>query len=45
MKPTYFDFTVLDVVHARKLFQAVPGWRFERFLLAYGLIQTDPAAR
>lgn len=31
MKPTYFDLTVPDVAVARRFFEAVLGWRFERF--------------
>lgn len=35
MKPTYFDFTVHDVDQARKFFQAVFDWKFERFPMPY----------
>ncbi len=35
MKPTYFDFTVHDVGQARKFFQAVFDWKFERFPMPY----------
>ncbi len=35
MKPTYFDFTVHDVGQARKFFQAVFDWQFERFPMPY----------
>src|SRR5512145_3006774 len=35
MKPTYFDLTVTDVAAARRFFEAVLGWRFERFPMPY----------
>ena len=35
MKPTYFDLTVHDVGQARKFFQEVFGWQFERFPMPY----------
>ena len=35
MKPTYFDLTVSDVAVARRFFEAVLGWRFERFPMPY----------
>jgi predicted enzyme related to lactoylglutathione lyase len=35
MKPTYFDLTVTDVVAARRFFEVVLGWRFERFPMPY----------
>lgn len=35
MKPVYFDFTVHDVGQARKFFEAVFGWQFERFPMPY----------
>lgn len=35
MKPTYFDLTVHDVGQARKFFQAVFDWKFERFPMPY----------
>lgn len=35
MKPTYFDMTVADLGAARKFFEAVFGWRFERFPMPY----------
>lgn len=35
MKPTYFDLTVQDVAQARAFFEAVLGWRFERFSMPY----------
>ncbi len=35
MKPTYFDLTVHDVGAARKFFEAVFGWQFERFPMPY----------
>lgn len=35
MKPIYFDLTVQDVSEARAFFEAVLGWRFERFPLPY----------
>jgi len=37
MKPTYFDFTVHDVDQARKFFQAVFNWKFERFPASDGM--------
>lgn len=36
MKPTYFDFTVSDLGKARQFFEAVFGWRFEKFPMPYG---------
>lgn len=35
MKPTYFDLTVHDVAQARAFFQALFGWKFERFPMPY----------
>jgi predicted enzyme related to lactoylglutathione lyase len=35
VKPTYFDLTVADVAQARAFFEAVLGWRFERFAMPY----------
>ena len=35
MKPTYFDFTVQDVGAARRFFERVFNWRFERFPMPY----------
>lgn len=35
MKPTYFDLTVQDLGRARAFFEAVLGWRFERFPMPY----------
>lgn len=35
MKPTYFDLTVRDLDAARRFFEAVLGWRFERFPMPY----------
>ena len=45
MKPTYFDMTVADLGAARKFFESVLGWRFERFpmLYEYYRIQAGPA--
>lgn len=45
MKPTYFDMTVADLGAARKFFENVLGWRFERFPMpyAYYRIQAGPA--
>jgi predicted enzyme related to lactoylglutathione lyase len=44
MKPTYFDMTVSDLGAARRFFEAVLGWRFERFPMPYEYyrIQTGP---
>lgn len=35
MKPTYFDLTVHDIAQARAFFQALFGWKFERFQMPY----------
>ena len=35
MKPTYFDFTVSSLEDARKFFEQVLGWRFEKFPMPY----------
>lgn len=35
MRPTYFDFTVQDVGTARRFFERVFNWRFERFPMPY----------
>lgn len=35
MKPTYFDLTVQDISRARTFFEAVLGWRFEKFPMPY----------
>ncbi len=35
MKPAYFDFTVRDLAAARRFFESVLGWRFERFPMPY----------
>lgn len=35
MKPTYFDLSVHDVGQARKFFEVVFGWQFERFPMPY----------
>jgi predicted enzyme related to lactoylglutathione lyase len=35
MKPAYFDLTVLDVARAKAFFEAVLGWRFEKFEMPY----------
>lgn len=35
MKPTYFDLTVSDLAIARNFFEAVLGWRFEKFPMPY----------
>lgn len=46
MKPTYFDLTVADVAQARAFFEAVLGWRFEKFDMPYEYyrIQAGPDA-
>jgi predicted enzyme related to lactoylglutathione lyase len=31
MKPAYFDLTVHDIAAARRFFETVFGWRFERY--------------
>jgi predicted enzyme related to lactoylglutathione lyase len=45
MKPTYFDLTVPDVGKARAFFEAVLGWRFQKFEMPYEYyrIQAGPA--
>jgi predicted enzyme related to lactoylglutathione lyase len=35
MKPTYFDLTAIDLDAARRFFERVLGWRFERFPMPY----------
>ena len=35
MKPAYFDFTVKDLGEARRFFEQVFGWRFEKFPMPY----------
>ena len=35
MKPTYFDFTVANATEAKRFFEHVLGWRFERFPMPY----------
>lgn len=35
MKPTYFDLTVTDLDAARRFFERVLGWRFEKFPMPY----------
>jgi len=35
VKPTYFDFTVSDLDAARRFFEEVLGWRFEKFPMPY----------
>ena len=35
MKPTYFDLTVTNLEVARRFFERVLGWRFERFAMPY----------
>lgn len=35
MKPTYFDLTVSDLDVARRFFEGVLQWRFERFPMPY----------
>jgi uncharacterized protein len=35
MKPSYFDLTVRDVSAARRFFESVLGWHFERFPMPY----------
>jgi uncharacterized protein len=45
VKPSYFDLTVCDLAAARRFFEAVLGWRFERFPMPYEYyrIQAGPA--
>lgn len=35
MKPTYFDLTIHDLSAARKFFEAVFDWHFEKFPMPY----------
>ena len=35
MKPTYFDFTVRNLGEARRFFERVFNWRFEKFPMPY----------
>ena len=35
MKPAYFDLTVHDVGKARRFFEDIFGWKFERFPMPY----------
>ncbi|MBI5636484.1 MAG: VOC family protein [Nitrospinae bacterium] len=35
MKPIYFDFTVNSLKEARRFFERVLGWRFEKFPMPY----------
>ncbi|MHC4456597.1 MAG: VOC family protein [Planctomycetota bacterium] len=35
MKPVYFDFTVRNLKDARRFFENVFGWRFEKFPFPY----------
>jgi uncharacterized protein len=35
VKPTYFDLSVRDLTAARRFFETVLGWRFERFAMPY----------
>jgi predicted enzyme related to lactoylglutathione lyase len=35
MKPTYFDLSVQSIAAARRFFEAVFNWRFERFRMPY----------
>lgn len=35
MKPIYFDFTVKDINAARRFFEQVLGWKFEKFPMPY----------
>lgn len=45
MKPTYFDLTVSDLAAARRFFERVLEWQFERFPMPYEYyrIQAGPA--
>ncbi len=45
MKPTYFDLTVHDIARAKAFFEAVLGWRFQKFDMPYEYyrIQAGPA--
>lgn len=35
MKPTYFDLTVRNLTDARRFFEQVLGWRFQKFPMPY----------
>jgi uncharacterized protein len=45
MKPTYFDFTVETVGKAKKFFEQVFGWRFERFAMPYEYYRIQAGAQ
>jgi len=44
MKPIYFDFTVKDLPEAKRFFENVFGWQFEKFPMPYDYyrIQAGP---
>lgn len=44
MKPAYFDFTVKNLPEAKRFFEHVFGWRFEKFPMPYDYyrIQAGP---
>lgn len=44
MKPTYFDFTVTNLDEAKRFFERVFAWRFEKFPMPYDYyrIQAGP---
>ena len=44
MKPVYFDFTVADLGAARRFFERVFGWRFQRFPMPYEYYRIEAGA-
>jgi len=44
MKPIYFDFTVADLDAARRFFERVFGWRFQRFPMPYEYYRVEAGA-
>ncbi len=44
MKPVYFDFTVADPDAARRFFERVFGWRFQRFPMPYEYYRVEAGA-
>lgn len=44
MKPIYFDFTVADLDAARRFFERVFGWRFQKFPMPYEYYRVEAGA-
>jgi predicted enzyme related to lactoylglutathione lyase len=44
MKPQYFDLTVKDLAAARRFFESVLGWQFERFPMPYEYFRVQAGA-